>query len=314
MNGAHGLQIFDLTRLRRDRDAARDVHLGPGGRALRGLRDAATTWRSTPTAASSTAWAPTRSAGGLHILSLANPTNPTFAGSFAANGYIHDTQCVVYHGPDVAHQGKQICFAANSATSGGAGNDRLAIIDVTNKSAPTVIAQPTYAGLRVHPPGLADRGPSLLPGGRRAGRAGLRPQHQDLHVGSAGPRRSRLDRLPLGPTTAIDHNQFIKGHYSYQANYTAGLRILDLTNIAAAALSPRWRPSTSCPPTTTRRFNGCWGVYPFFASGTVIVSGHQRRPDGRPVRAAPAPRRRLRGRRGAVDARRVRHRQRHRRP
>ena len=38
------------------------------------------------------------------------------------------------------------CFTSNSTTSGGDGPDRLAIVDVTNKSAPTVIAQPTYAG------------------------------------------------------------------------------------------------------------------------------------------------------------------------
>jgi hypothetical protein len=33
----------------------------------------------------------------------------------------------------------------------------------------------------------------------------------------------------LGTTGAIDHNQYIDGNYSYQANYTSGLRILDVS-------------------------------------------------------------------------------------
>ena len=33
----------------------------------------------------------------------------------------------------------------------------------------------------------------------------------------------------LGTTGAIDHNQYIDGNYSYQANHTSGLRILDVS-------------------------------------------------------------------------------------
>ena len=38
---------------------------------------------------------------------------------------------------------------------------------------------------------------------------------------------SILDQL-----TAIDHNGYVKGNIFYQANYTAGVRIIDITNIA----------------------------------------------------------------------------------
>ena len=36
---------------------------------------------------------------------------------------------------------------------------------------------------------------------------------------------------------AIDHNQFVNGKYTYQANYNAGLRILDVTDIANGNLT-----------------------------------------------------------------------------
>src|SRR5690606_15260309 len=39
-------------------------------------------------------------AGGLHILDITNPLNPTFIGEVNKGGYTHDVQCVVYVGPD----------------------------------------------------------------------------------------------------------------------------------------------------------------------------------------------------------------------
>ena len=39
-------------------------------------------------------------AGGLHMVDISDPVNPTFAGCFGDHGYTHDTQCVTYAGPD----------------------------------------------------------------------------------------------------------------------------------------------------------------------------------------------------------------------
>ena len=56
--------------------------------------------------------------GGLHMIDIRNPTNPTFAGCCAdpttgrqGTGYSHDAQCVIYRGPDEDHQEKEIRFA-----------------------------------------------------------------------------------------------------------------------------------------------------------------------------------------------------------
>ena len=73
-------------------------------------------------------------------------------------------------------------------------------------------------------------------------------------------------------TTATDHNQYVKGNYTYQSNYRAGLRILDITDIAHGNLSEvaffDVVPSSDAPGSDT----GTWSNYPFFASGIVVVS------------------------------------------
>ena len=73
-------------------------------------------------------------------------------------------------------------------------------------------------------------------------------------------------------TRAIDHNQFVKGKYTYQSNYQAGLRILDVTDIANGNLTEvaffDMVPDADSP----QSLEGTWGNYPFFDSGIVIVS------------------------------------------
>lgn len=270
ING-HGMQIFDLTRLRTITSppvtftaAQVDGHYSGFGRCHDVAVDTASGFLycvGTDTFN-----------GGLHILDLANPTNPAFVGSFGANGYIHDTQCVVYQGPDVAHQGKQICFASNSTTSGGSGVDRLAIIDVTNKSAPVVIAQPTYPGSAFIHQGWLTEDHRYFLVDDELDEQGFGHNTKTYMWDLTDLDAPSLIGFHLGPTTAIDHNQFIKGHYSYQANYTAGLRILDVANVAAGTLT-EVASFDIVPANNNATFNGSWGVFPFFASGTVIVSG-----------------------------------------
>jgi choice-of-anchor B domain-containing protein len=271
VNGAHGLQIFDLTRLRAITTPPRTFTAAEADGHYAGFDRCHDVAIDTDSGFLYCVGTETFS-GGLHILSLANPTNPTFVGSFAANGYIHDTQCVVYHGPDVAHQGQQICFAANSQTSGGSGVDRLAIIDVTNKSAPTVIAQPTYAGSAFIHQGWLTEDHRYFLVDDELDEQGFGHNTKTYMWDLADLDAPVLIGFHLGPTTAIDHNQFIKGHYSYQADYTAGLRILDVATVGAGTLT-EVAAFDIVPANDTASFNGSWGVYPFFASGTVIVSG-----------------------------------------
>ena len=74
------------------------------------------------------------------------------------------------------------------------------------------------------------------------------------------------------PTLAIDHNQYVKGNFVFQANYRSGLRILRLDDLANAQLS-QVGYFDIYPTSDSANFNGAWSVYPYFPSGNLIVSG-----------------------------------------
>ena len=76
--------------------------------------------------------------GGLHMVDLSDPLNPSFAGCYSGDGYTHDAQCVNYDGPDPLYTGKEICFNGNE--------DTLTIVDVTDKANPVQISGTGYAG------------------------------------------------------------------------------------------------------------------------------------------------------------------------
>ena len=72
---------------------------------------------------------------------------------------------------------------------------------------------------------------------------------------------------------ATDHNQYVVGQYSFQANYNAGLRILRIDDAG--------NPSTGLveeayydikPGRDSAETRGAWSVYPYFSSGTILLS------------------------------------------
>ena len=73
-------------------------------------------------------------------------------------------------------------------------------------------------------------------------------------------------------TASTDHNLYVKGNYAFMAGYTAGMRILDLTNIGA--VSEKGFLDTY-PPHDNSGYQAVWGVYPFFGSGIVVTSGSE---------------------------------------
>ncbi len=202
--------------------------------------------------------------GGLHIVDVRTPGAPVFAGCVANDGYTHETQCVTYHGPDAAYAGRELCFSSNT--------DTLTIIDVTNKAAPVQLSRTGYAGRGYTHQGwlTEDHRHFLLDDETDEQSFGHNTRTYIWDV--ADLDAPRVIGSYLGPVSAIDHNLYIRGAYAYEANYRSGLRILDLTNIGAAALSERAYFDTY-PASDGPGFNGAWSNYPFFASGTVLVSG-----------------------------------------
>jgi choice-of-anchor B domain-containing protein len=266
----HGVQVFDLTRLRGASAAPRAFqataeYIGPGfglslGFSLGSSHNIAI---DEETGFAYVVGSNTCS-GGLHMIDLSNPARPVFAGCFSADGYTHDVQCTVYRGPDGRYAGREICFAANE--------DTLTVVDVTDKGRPQMVSRTGYAGAGyTHQAWLTEDHRYLL----------LDDELDELDFGH-GTRTYVWDVQSLGAprmigahtaaSPATDHNQYVRGGFTYQANYRSGLRILDLDHVAQGELEEvayfDVDPSSDAPG-----FAGAWSVYPFFDSGTVVVTG-----------------------------------------
>ena len=61
---------------------------------------------------------------------------------------------------------------------------------------------------------------------------------------------------------------------AYEANYTSGLRILQPTDLANGVMTEVAFFGTYSTDNAVS-FNGAWSVYPFFDSGSIIVSDRQ---------------------------------------
>jgi len=266
----HGMQVFDLTRLRgvtSPQTWTTDAeYAGPGLGASAGFF-LTNTHNIAIDEESGFAYLTGTSTcnQGLHMVDLRNPRRPLFAGCFGDTGYIHDAQCVVYRGPDAAFQGRQVCFNANAT-------DSFSVVDVTDKRNPQLLSRQGYPGqVYAHQGWLTEDHRYFL----------LDDEIDELQNGHNG-RTYVFDVTHLtapvfmgfheSTSPATDHNLYVDGDHVYQANYRSGLRILEMEDMASAELSEiaffDTVPESDQPGFGT----GAWSVYPWFASGAVIVS------------------------------------------
>lgn len=129
--GAHGMQVFDLTRLRgvtAAQDWLPDTVYGDFQNAHNLAINEDTGFAY--------AVGTNTCGGGLHMIGLADPGNPLFAGCHLVASDTHDAQCVTYSGPDPDHVGREICINSNQ--------NHVEVADVTNKGDPVTVSQRSY--------------------------------------------------------------------------------------------------------------------------------------------------------------------------
>lgn len=201
--------------------------------------------------------------GGLHMVDLRQPLRPRYAGCFEGDGYTHDVQCVIYRGPDAARIGREVCFGANE--------DTLTIVDVSDKAAPAMLSRTPYPDVGyAHQVWLTEDHHHLL----------LDDELDEINNGH-GSRTNVFEVSDLANPTLIgtytapqlstDHNQYVHDGFTYQANYTSGLRILSLEDVGSGRLHEVGFFDTF-PAHDQPGFEGAWSVYPFLPSGNVLVS------------------------------------------
>ena len=263
----HGMQVFDLTRLRgvlTPQTFTVDAHYTGFGRCHNIAIDEVNGFAyaiGTRTYVSGSSGV--NNGGGPHIINIQDPVNPVFVNEYNGQGYSHDAQIVVYNGPDTDYTGKELYFGSNE--------DRVVVLDMTNKLAPVLISSFTYSNTTyTHQGWLSDNHEYFFLGDELDER-GIGFNTKTVIVDVTDLDNPVLKWNYYGQTKAIDHNGYTLGNDFYLANYQAGLRIMDISNIDNANMSEIGFFDTY-PSANTASFNGAWSVYPYFASGSIIIS------------------------------------------
>ncbi len=201
--------------------------------------------------------------GGAHFINIQDPKNPVAAGGYADNGYSHDAQVVTYNGPDSDYSGREIYIGANE--------DQVIIADVTDKNNPVEIATVLYPDIEYTHQGWFTEDQRYFILGDELDEARLGFKSRTLIFDFTDLDNPELFHTYLGPTSAIDHNGYVKGNEYYLANYTAGLRVLDISGIGNKNVTEKAFFDTY-PQNDTPGFDGVWSVYPYFESGKIVLS------------------------------------------
>ena len=268
--GRHGVQIFDLTRLRDVPDPPATFEATAHYDGINSAHNIVINEETGFAYVVGASGGGETCGGGLHMVDIRDPRSPVFAGCFAdagtgsaRTGYSHDAQCVRYRGPDEKYRDREICLGANE--------NALSISDVTDKEAPVALSSAGYPNSGyLHQGWLSDDHRYFYMNDETDELAGNVSRTRTLVWDIAELEDPVLVTEHLGTTTSSDHNLYVLGDFMYQANYLSGLRILDISNPE----EPREVGFFDTVPFGEDKagFAGAWSVYPYFKSGMIIVS------------------------------------------
>ena len=264
--GQHGMQVFDLTQLRNVQSPPVTFEPTAYYDKIASAHNIVINEETGYAFSVGSSGGGETCGGGLHMIDIQEPANPTFVSCFAdpttgrrKTGYSHDAQCVIYHGPDTEHQGKEICLGSNETA--------LSIADVTDKDNPVALSMASYPNVAYTHQGwltedhtyfyMNDEGdePRGLVDGTRTLVWDVRDLDDPILV-----------KEYIAETKTTDHNLYIRGNLMYQSNYGSGLRILDITN-------PEDPVEVGFFDTVPYDGGGgSWSNYPYFKSGVIIVT------------------------------------------
>ena len=268
--GAHGMQVFDLTRLR---NVAKTPTVFEPDFTYRGINSSHNIVVNEETGyayAVGASGGGETCGGGLHMIDIRDMKKPVFAGCFAdpktgraSTGYSHDAQCVVYKGPDTKYRGREICLGSNETM--------LSIADVTDKKNPVALSRISYPDVQYsHQGWLSDDHRYFYMDDEGDEVAGVTPRTRTIIFDLTDLDDPQVAEMFLSPTAASDHNLYIKGDTMYQSHYKSGLRVVDISN--------RTKPveigyfDTVPYGENNPGFGGSWSNYPYFKSGTIVVT------------------------------------------
>lgn len=258
--GGHGMQVFDLTRLRDinnpPADLTADAHYDGFGSAHNIVinEDSGFAYGVGTTTFS----------GGPHFINIQDPLNPVAAGGYAQNSYSHDAQVVTYNGPDSDYTGREILIGSNA--------DILALVDITDKDNPVEISTIGYSNLGYTHQGWFTEDQRYFLLGDETDEIGFGFNTRTIIFDFDDLDNPVIHFEYEGTNTSTDHNGYVRGDKYYLASYRAGMRVMDIADIANENMTEIGYFDT-VPSSDQVGTSGLWNVYPFFPSGNIVLSG-----------------------------------------
>ncbi|MCB9231755.1 MAG: choice-of-anchor B family protein [Bacteroidia bacterium] len=196
---------------------------------------------------------PTQSNGCILLDIGTDPENPALISSLNLGHYAHDL------------------FVQNDTVYFNCGNQGMYIYDYTNPLSPSLIGVlTTYIGKGYnHSCWLTEDGNYLVMLDETHNMPCKIVDVSDLsNLNVVSTFKSTL--LAPADTMSIPHNPLVNGKYAVVSYYHDGVQIYDVSN-PYAPVNAGWY-DTDTVSTSYGGYNGCWGVYPFLPSGTIIAS------------------------------------------
>lgn len=179
---------------------------------------------------------------GVHILDVIDPGNPVEIGVYQPGYYIHD-----------CHVRGDILFAC------AFNNAQVDIVDISDKTNPTLIGLITYEGDNTHSCFTSDDGNYLFLADELDGLPARIFDISDLQ----NPFEVAQYSANL---VSLVHNPYIRGDYAFISHNTEGLRVVDIADPELpieVGFYDTWDGASG-------GFSGLWSACPFFPSGKII--------------------------------------------
>lgn len=184
--------------------------------------------------------------GRAQVYNLNNdPYNPSYVGHVPFIGYVHD-----------GYADNDTLFSAHIYAG------KFAIVNMTNKSNPALLGVQTTPGAFTH---NTWRSGNYLFTTDEVSNSFL----TSYDISDPSDIRE-LDRIAITPGSgSIVHNTHVIDNYAVTSWYKDGFSIIDVNRPANMVEVGRY---DTYPNGSGNGFEGCWGVYPYFPSGTIVAS------------------------------------------
>lgn len=193
---------------------------------------------------------------------LSNPANPVKVGpSSMTNTYQHDIMAYTYvSGP---YAGRQVLFGSSESRG-------VEIWDVTNKNSPYRIKRVSYPFVGYCHQAWLSRDEKYLYVDDEFDESNSGMTTRTIVIDVSSLENAAYVTSFTNNVNSIDHNQFWRDGFLFQANYRSGLRIWDTNDNPTSPTEVGF--FDTYPSGDGLSYDGAWSTFPFFPSGTVIVS------------------------------------------